>query len=168
MAGSCNWSCREPGSSPISCGCARPFLVDQVEYSPDAVTKHLQQPDLQGHVAALRAALSGLDPFRPAEIEAALREAAEARNLKAAILIHAARVAATGEAVSPSLFDVLALLGRERTMTRLESLERYLECRREPARQKFPSVVEYSRALGPVAAFRKGSPPPLSPLTKGL
>ena len=32
--------------------------------------------------------------------------------MKAAALIHAVRVAVTGKAVSPGLFDVLALLGR--------------------------------------------------------
>lgn len=35
-------------------------------------------------------------------------------------LIHAAQVAVMGTAVSPGLFDVLALLGREKTIARLE------------------------------------------------
>ena len=38
---------------------------------------------------------------------------AEARGVKAASLIHAVRVALTGKAVSPGLFEVLALLGRD-------------------------------------------------------
>ena len=50
-----------------------------------------------------------------------MRELAEARGLKAAALIHATRVAVTGKATSPGLFEVLELLGRERTARRLEA-----------------------------------------------
>ena len=57
--------------------------------------------------------------FDVASIEAALRATAEARGVKAATLIHAVRVAVTGKSVSPGLFEVLALLGRERVHTRL-------------------------------------------------
>ena len=58
--------------------------------------------------------LGELATFDPASIEAALRATAEARGVKAATLIHAVRVAVTGKAVSPGLFEVLALLGRDR------------------------------------------------------
>jgi glutamyl-tRNA synthetase len=37
-------------------------------------------------------------------------------------LIHATRVAVTGQAVSPGLFDVLALVGRERVLRRLDEV----------------------------------------------
>ena len=46
--------------------------------------------------------------------------------MKAATLIHATRVGTTGRAASPGLFEVLALLGRERTMRRLDDLERFI------------------------------------------
>ena len=36
---------------------ARPFLVDTVEYDPEAIEKHLSTPDLAGHLGALREAL---------------------------------------------------------------------------------------------------------------
>ena len=57
--------------------------------------------------------------FDPASTEAALRATAEARGVKAATLIHAVRVAVTGKTVSPGLFEVLALLGRDRVHARL-------------------------------------------------
>jgi len=41
--------------------------------------------------------------------------------VKAATLIHAARVAVTGKTVSPGLFEVLGLLGRERVLSRLRA-----------------------------------------------
>ena len=44
---------------------------------------------------------------------------ADERGIKAGALIHATRVAVTGQAVSPGLFDVLALVGRDRVLKRL-------------------------------------------------
>ena len=104
----------------------RPYLVERVSYDEAAVAKHLAVPDLAGSIAALTVAYRGLDRFDAAATESALRETAAARGVKAATLIHATRVAVTGQAVSPGLFDVLDLLGRERTVARLVELERYL------------------------------------------
>ena len=98
---------------------AKPFLSDRIDYDPDAVAKHLVSPDLAGHVGALGEALRSVEPFDESGIEAALRRVAGARGIKAGVLIHAARVAATGKAVSPGIFEVLALLGKERTLARL-------------------------------------------------
>jgi glutamyl-tRNA synthetase len=109
---------------------ARPFLAGRVEYDPEAVRKHLAGADLANHVAALAAALDHADPFDQATIERVLRAVADARGIKAGVLIHAARVAATGKAVSPGLFEVLALLGKETTIGRLRELDGYLRASR--------------------------------------
>ena len=104
----------------------RAFFEEIVQYDPAAVRTHLGAPELGGHVAALRNALAGLEPFDEAAVESALRATAGARGIGAGTLIHATRVAVTGKAVSPGLFEVLVLLGRERTIARLEQLERFL------------------------------------------
>ena len=106
---------------------AKPFLAATVEYDPEAIAKHLTGPDLAGHVAALAEALRDVEPFDEAGIESALRAVADARRIKAGVLIHAARVAATGRSVSPGIFEVLALLGKSKTLARLEALRRFLE-----------------------------------------
>jgi glutamyl-tRNA synthetase len=95
------------------------FFTDALEYDDGAVAKHLRQDGMAGHLAAADAALGELTTFEPAAIEATLRALAEARALKPPTLMHAVRVAATGKAASPGLFEVLALLGRERTRARL-------------------------------------------------
>ena len=97
----------------------RPFLVDAIERDPAAVAKHLAAPDLGPHLAAWRERLATVAPFEPAPIEAALRALAEERGIKAGVLIHATRVAVTGQAVSPGLFEVLTLVGRDRVLRRL-------------------------------------------------
>ena len=108
---------------------ARPFLVDTVEYEPAAVEKHLDVPDLGGHVAALAEALRLVNPFDESHVEAAVRGMAAERSVKAGVLIHATRVAVTGRTASPGLFEVLVLLGRERTLARLAQLVNFLATR---------------------------------------
>ena len=106
---------------------ARPFLATVVEYEGEAVQKHLTQADLAGHVEALIAAIEKMDePFDEATAERVMRSVADARGIKAATLIHAARIAATGKAVSPGIFEVLALLGKQTTLARLRRLLDFL------------------------------------------
>jgi glutamyl-tRNA synthetase len=105
---------------------ARPFVAGVSEYEPEAVTRHLASPDVPRHIAAIVDALRTTAPFDEAQIEAAVRGTAAALGVKAGALIHATRVAVTGRATSPGLFDVLALLGREETLARLERLGTFL------------------------------------------
>ena len=99
---------------------ARPLLTDRVEFDDAAVKKHLAKPELRRPFTELIAAYKGEDPFAAAPLEERLREIAERHQLKAAALIHATRVAVTGRAASPGLFEVLELAGRERVARRLE------------------------------------------------
>jgi glutamyl-tRNA synthetase len=109
---------------------ARPLLADTVEYEPEAVEKHLTSPGLEEHVSALARTLRTLDPFDEPHVEAAVRGSAAERGMKAGPLIHATRVALTGRTASPGLFEVMALIGRERTVERLDRLVNFLASRR--------------------------------------
>jgi glutamyl-tRNA synthetase len=99
---------------------ARPFLEPAVSFDEAAVKKHLSAAGTRAHLEAVAHAFAAVQPFDPAVLEAALRNTAEARGVKAASLIHATRVAVTGRAVSPGLFEVLVLLGSERVGARLD------------------------------------------------
>ena len=88
--------------------------------------KYLTTADLDKHVETLIVALDEAEPFDEPTIERVLRRVAEGRGIKAAVLIHAARIAATGKAVSPGIFEVLALMGKPLTLARLRELVRYL------------------------------------------
>jgi glutamyl-tRNA synthetase len=107
----------------------RAFLSDTVEYDPVAIEKHLRSPGIAAQVAALIDSLRELGRFDAATVETALRRTADGQGVKAATLIHATRVGVTGQAVSPGLFDVLALLGRDRTIERLSGLRDFLQRR---------------------------------------
>ena len=71
---------------------------------------------------AIATACRTLDPFDEGTTEAALRALAEARGVKFGALVHATRIALTGRAVSPGLFETLVLIGRDRSVDRLDAL----------------------------------------------
>jgi glutamyl-tRNA synthetase len=106
---------------------AGPFLTRTVEYDSEAVRKYLTQADLDTHVDALIEAFErDAEPFDEPTIERLLRAVADERRIKAATLIHAARIASTGKAVSPGIFEVLALMGKPLTLSRLRDLVKFL------------------------------------------
>jgi glutamyl/glutaminyl-tRNA synthetase len=95
------------------------FFKEDVPYDDAAVQKHLRADGMAGHLRALADEWSSLSEFDVVSTEAALRKVADARGIKAGALIHAVRVAVTGSTVSPGLFDVVALVGRQRVLARL-------------------------------------------------
>jgi glutamyl-tRNA synthetase len=99
---------------------AAPFLTPGVVIEEAAAKKYLK-PELAAPLRELRAAFDALDPFDKTTTEQTLRGVAERHSLKPAALIHATRVAVTGRAASPGLFEVLELLGRVATVERIDA-----------------------------------------------
>ncbi|MDO8678508.1 MAG: glutamate--tRNA ligase [Acidobacteriota bacterium] len=97
----------------------RPFFVDPTEYDAEGVKKHLSAPEMPDHLNALRDVYATVSPFDEATLEQTLRSLADSRGIKAGALIHGTRLAMTGRMVSPGLFEMLVLLGRERVIARL-------------------------------------------------
>ncbi len=95
------------------------FFTEQYPFDPDAVRKRLKKEGATELLAALRDAYSALPSFDAASTEAALRGIAEARGINASELIHPLRVSVTGQPGGPSLFHLLEVLGRDRTLARL-------------------------------------------------
>ncbi len=110
----------------------RPFLEAPASYDPEAVKKHLSATGVDQHVGALAAALADA-PFDEVSLEQTLRRVADAHGIKAGALIHATRIAMTGRMVSPGLFEMLALLGRETVLARLDALKKRLAVTSRPA-----------------------------------
>jgi glutamyl-tRNA synthetase len=108
---------------------ARPLLASSVHYEPEAIEKHLSSPDLAAHTAVLVRALSEVSPFDESDVESAVRRTAAERGIKAGVLIHCIRVALTGRTATPGVFEMMALLGREETIARLNALITFLATR---------------------------------------
>ena len=106
---------------------ATPYLRQQIEYDPDAVAK--QWKDRAGTrtlLAAVRDSLASTEPWEPEVMEANLRGLAERLSTGAGKLFQPLRVALTGSAASPGIFDVLKLLGRERSLERIDAAVSYI------------------------------------------
>lgn len=101
-----------------------PYLQDDsaLEYEDEAVRKHLKGDDLPRQLQDVRAAFAGLETFDVANTEKALRGLSEKTGTGAGKYIHPLRVALTGKSSSPPIFDVLAALGRERSLRRIDQL----------------------------------------------
>jgi glutamyl-tRNA synthetase len=76
--------------------------------------------------------LAALEDFRPGSIEVAVRDLAGEMGLKLVDLAQLARVAVTGGTASPPIFDVLSILGRDRTLGRLRQAEAVAIARSQP------------------------------------
>jgi glutamyl-tRNA synthetase len=109
-----------------------PLLAERVIYDPVAVAKHLSAPGLDDLLSALRDELSACEPFDTVETERVLRTVADVRGVKAGVIIHAVRVALTGQTVSPGIFDLIVAMGREETIVRLNEMIAFLR-RSSPA-----------------------------------
>jgi glutamyl-tRNA synthetase len=99
----------------------RPFFEPPSSYDPAAVKKQLSMPGTKDHLLALKDAFATAE-WNEASLEKVLRELADQRTVKAGMLIQGARIAMTGGMVSPGLFEMLVLLGRETVVQRLEKM----------------------------------------------
>jgi glutamyl/glutaminyl-tRNA synthetase len=98
----------------------------ETTYDPEASAKFLKDPDLPGHLEALRDRFAGLPDFTKEALEAALRAQADERGIKAGVLIHPTRMALSGTAAGPPLFDLVETMGREATVRHFDRFIAYL------------------------------------------
>ncbi len=99
----------------------RAYFRDDFEYDPAAVTKFLADPELPAWLQELATRYAAAPEFTEASAEEILRAFAMEKNIKAGALINGSRVALTGQAVAPSLFAVMAALGKDRVIQRLSA-----------------------------------------------
>jgi glutamyl-tRNA synthetase len=96
------------------------LLTDQVEPSPEDAAKVFTD-ESRGFLDAAAKVLRPLEPWTAEAIEGALRELAEEQGVKPRKAFQPIRLAITGRLVSPPLFESMELLGRERSLARLEA-----------------------------------------------
>jgi glutamyl-tRNA synthetase len=95
---------------------------DELEYEPAGVKKHLRGDAIWAALRALSLRWGAAPQWAAGPLEAELRDVAEGFALTGGALIHPVRLAVTGRTASPGLFDVVAVLGRERTLARIGRL----------------------------------------------
>ncbi len=99
----------------------RPFFTEDFPFDEASVAKSLRVPGAAERLHALAEALSKLDCWEAAFIETCLKATATTLGAKAGELVHPARVAVSGRSVGAGLYEMFELLGRERTLQRLQN-----------------------------------------------
>ena len=94
------------------------FVSDDLGYEDKAVAKFLT-PENRKRLAVLAAALAAVEQWTQRDIESVFEATLESFDIKLGKLAQPARVALTGGTVSPGIFEVCDVLGRERTLERL-------------------------------------------------
>jgi glutamyl-tRNA synthetase len=92
---------------------------EEVRFDDEVKAKHLSQ-DMCKEFDMLALRLSQIGEFNVKTTEEAFRGLVAELGIEAGVLVHPVRVALTGKAVGPGLFDTMALLGQERTVRRLK------------------------------------------------
>lgn len=95
------------------------YYVDEVEYEPEAGEKFLT-PGAAAGIKLLAGKLEALPDFDRDSLEKAFSETLEETGFKMKMLAQPVRVALTGGTVSPGIFELITVLGKERVLKRLE------------------------------------------------
>jgi glutamyl-tRNA synthetase len=98
------------------------FMPDgDMLYEEKPFTKRLRKPEGAGErLRRFRDHLATAEDFTPAGLEALMQAFVTAEGIGHGEIVHAVRVAVTGKAVGFGLFDILAILGRERCLARID------------------------------------------------
>ncbi len=95
------------------------FLARDVTCDSISIDKVLRAPRAGDTLADVGGLLAAAPDFEPATLEQIVRGYADGKGLKLGEAIQPIRVAVTGRTASPGIFEVLSVLGRERTLERL-------------------------------------------------
>jgi len=99
--------------------------ADQLPYDKKAVEKRLRKPEnALALLATFRDRLAQLDSFDVESLDRCMHEFVEDEKIKIGQIVHAVRVATTGKPVGFGIFDTLAILGRDRTLARIDRVLR--------------------------------------------
>ena len=91
-----------------------------------ACAKFLADAELPGRLETLKQWWGALEGWDAAALDQALRQEAERQGVKPAVLIHPVRMALTNATGGPSLFDLVAVTGREAALRHLEQFVAFL------------------------------------------
>ncbi len=102
------------------------FFTDGVTYEPEAAAAYLTGSGVAELLGDLRVEMAATAAFGPTDLEAAVRGFAARRGIQTRDIVHPLRVALTGKTIGPGLFELMALLGKDRVLRRLDAAVEYV------------------------------------------
>src|SRR5881394_13614 len=102
------------------------YYADFAHFEPAAAKAHLR-PAARPLLIAIRAALAALPDWTETSTQEAVQRVAAAANVGLGKIAQPLRVALTGQAASPGIGTTLVLVGRERTIDRIDRALAFIE-----------------------------------------
>jgi len=102
------------------------FFREPTQYDPEGVKKSFK-PGVELWLREVAQEFENLDPWTEENIEAVVRGYAKKVGVGAGKIIHPIRVAVSGLRMGPSLFEMLAILGREKVVARIRRAAEWIE-----------------------------------------
>jgi glutamyl-tRNA synthetase len=99
---------------------ALPFILEEITIDEKAKTKHLTS-DVAPLLTELAGRLKEVDPFVHDEIEKVFNNLVAEKSIKLGKVAQPVRVALTGGTVSPGIYEVIEVMGKEKTIRRIEA-----------------------------------------------
>ena len=93
------------------------YYQEKITYDEKAAKKFLKPSIL----APLKLLVEKLDAFSQGDIEGVFSKVMESAEIKLGKVAQPARVALTGKTISPGIFEIIEVLGKERTLSRLKA-----------------------------------------------
>ena len=91
------------------------YFKENVEIDPQ-IAKEVFIPENKPRLERLKAELSKLEPFTHEQVGATFGAVAKELGIKTGILVHPARLACCGKPAGPSLYHLMAILGKDRCL----------------------------------------------------
>ena len=102
------------------------FYLEDISYEEKAAQKFLE-PAALAPLKLLTEKLGVLTGYTQENLEDVFKEVMDQTGLKLGKIAQPVRVALTGKTASPGIFEIIAILGPERVIPRLEKAVRYIE-----------------------------------------
>jgi glutamyl/glutaminyl-tRNA synthetase len=95
------------------------YFTETIEYEPEAAQREFTAEN-KTRLTRLRQALDQLSPFDHDAIGVTLAAVAKEFGVKTGVLVHPTRVACCGKAAGPSLYHLMAVLGKPTVLQRID------------------------------------------------
>jgi glutamyl-tRNA synthetase len=102
------------------------FFSDDFTYEEKGLRKHFAKAGVDKLLEAAGRRIESVEPYEPQTLEDAYRGLGAELGVSAGEIIHPTRLALSGRTMGPGLFEMMAVLGKRKTLQRLEQAVQFI------------------------------------------
>ena len=104
------------------------YYQDEIRYEEEAADKYLK-PDVLESIKILTNEIEAMDRFTEKGLEDTFKRVMEKTGLKMGKIAQPVRVSLTGKTTSPGIFEIIEVIGKEKTLQRLKKAVEFIRDR---------------------------------------